>query len=132
MTFCKFIGAENLQWAREYQEFLNGLGIVSYICKNSVSTELGKLLDTTYYGVCIAIHAEAKKICNDLDLDFEEVMTLFNESYNEGYSELGMPNVTRPILYGTSKIGGHCVVPNAKILKEFMDSPLIDGILKFE
>lgn len=45
-----------------------------------------------------------------------------------GYGEIG----SRPVLYPTSKIGGHCVVPNANILKKYMNSLLIDGILKYE
>jgi hypothetical protein len=42
-------------------------------------------------------------------------MTDFNKTYNAGY--VLKPNVIRPVLYAPSgKIGGHCVVPNAKIL----------------
>jgi len=41
----------------------------------SVTTEIGKLLDTSYYGLCIAWHAEMKKICDEFSIDFEKAVT---------------------------------------------------------
>ena len=131
-TFVKYIGAEDASVAQQYSEHLKLFDIKSYICKNSITSEYAKLLDTTYYGICIAFHADVMNLCETHKLDFEEVMTLYNTSYNQGYSLLNKQNVVRPVLYGTKKIGGHCVVPNAKILKDYIDSPLIEGILKYE
>jgi len=131
-TFLKYIGADDQSVGLEYQQHLKDMGIESYICKNSKTTEYSKLLDTTYYGVCIAFHADVMELCEKEGVDFDEVMTLYNKTYNEGYSKLGKPNVVRPVLYGTKKIGGHCVTPNAHILKEYFDSKFIDLILKYE
>lgn len=131
-TFIKYIGPEDQESASLYNEHLNDLGIESYICKDSKTTEYAKLLDTTYYGVCIAFHADVSKVCENENLDFDEVMTIFNQSYNEGYTKLGKPNVVRPVLYPTEKIGGHCVVPNAKILKNYMDTKTVNSILDYE
>lgn len=131
VTFVKYIGAEDLSVANDYALHLSVLGIRSHICKNSKTTEYAKLLDTTYYGVCIAFHADVLRLCEQEDLDFEEVMTVYNRSYNEGYTSLGKSNVVRPVLFGTKKIGGHCVVPNAVILSKFMSSPLIDRIVHY-
>lgn len=131
-TFLKYIGPEDQESAKLYQDHLNSLGIKSYICKDSKTTEYAKLLDTTYYGVCIAFHADVAQLCDKEQVDFEEVMTLFNQSYNEGYAQLGKPNVVRPVLYPTKKIGGHCVVPNAKILKDYMNTKTVQSILDYE
>lgn len=131
-TFLKYIGPEDKESANLYQEHLDDLGIKSYICKDSKTTEYAKLLDTTYYGVCIAFHADVSKVCENEELDFNEVMTIFNQSYNEGYTKLGKSNVVRPVLYSTKKIGGHCVVPNAKILKKYMDTKTVNSILDYE
>lgn len=131
-TFLKYIGSDNPDVGLQYKDHLGELGIQSYICKSSKTTEYSKLLDTTYYGVCIAFHAEVMSLCEKEDIDFDEVMTLYNKTYNEGYTKLGKTNVVRPVLYGTNKIGGHCVTPNAKILKEYFDSESIDLILKYE
>ncbi len=99
---------------------------------SSKTSELSKLLDTTYYGLCIAWHAEVKKICDQLDVDFEKVSTLYNQTYNEGYKALGKQNVVRPVLYPTEKIGGHCVIPNTEILKKDFSSLAFDLILKYK
>lgn len=131
-TFLKYIGSEDPNVATQYQNHLSELGVVSYVCKNSKTTEYAKLLDTTYYGVCIAFHAEVAEVCEKENIDFDEVMTLYNKSYNDGYTKLDKTNVIRPVLYGTKKIGGHCVTPNANILKDYMDSKSIQLVLKYE
>jgi UDP-N-acetyl-D-mannosaminuronate dehydrogenase len=131
-TFLKYIGCNDNEISKKYQEHLNELDISSYICKNSKTTEYAKLLDTTYYGICIAYHSDVLRICEKENLNFDEMMTIYNKSYNEGYKKLQKENVVRPILHGTDKIGGHCIVPNAKILKQFMNSDLIKSILKYE
>ena len=86
--------------------------------KDPKETELGKLLSTSYYGVCLAWHREMKKICDQFDVDFENVVTDFTITYNEGY-RFFRPNVIRPVLTPPEeKIGGHCVVPNARLLEQ--------------
>jgi len=127
-TFVKFIGGDE-QLAEAYSGHLKTLGIETHICKDAKTTELSKLADTTYYGLCIAFTSDMKKLCDEYDLDFMEVMTKYNNTYNEGYKKLGKPNVVRPVLYPTDKIGGHCVIPNAKLLPR---TKLIDGILDYE
>lgn len=127
-TFVKFIGGDQ-QLAEAYSGHLKTLGIETHICKDAKTTELSKLADTTYYGLCIAFTSDMKKLCDEYNLDFMEVMTKFNHTYNEGYEKLGKPNVTRPVLYPTDKIGGHCIIPNAKLLPR---TKLIDGLLDYE
>ena len=127
-TFVKFIGGDE-QLAQAYSGHLKTLGIETHVCKDAKTTELSKLADTTYYGLCIAFTSDMKKLCDEYDLDFMEVMTKYNNTYNEGYKKLGKPNVIRPVLYPTDKIGGHCVIPNAKLLPR---TKLIDGLLDYE
>ncbi|MBU1992062.1 hypothetical protein KKC67_03590, partial [Patescibacteria group bacterium] len=81
--------------------------------------------------VCIAYHNYADKLCIQHNLDFEKVMTRFNETYNEGYTKLGKKNVVRPVLTPSNgAIGGHCIVNNKNILKEqFGDDPLLQNIV---
>ncbi len=114
------------------KKHLESLGIKTRIFTPSATTELGKLLDTTYYGLCIAFHGEIKKMCDKLHLDFDKVATDFNQTYNEGYQKLGLKNVIRPVLYPPKPyISGHCVVSNAKILKKHFKSLALDLILKY-
>jgi len=132
-TFVKYIGADNKKAAQLAQKHLESLGIKTKVFYPSITTEIGKLLDTTYYGLCIAWHGEMKKLCDKYKIDFEKTVTDFNKTYNEGYKKLGKPNVVRPVLYPPVKgIGGHCIIPNAKILKKYFKSPVLDFILKYK
>lgn len=132
-TFVKYIGADDEKIALMAQKHLEGLGIKTKILMPSTTTELGKLLDTTYYGLCIAFHGEVKKMCDQLKLDFEKVATDFNQTYNEGYKKLGLENVIRPVLHAPNpSIGGHCIIQNAKILKKYFPNPILDLILKYQ
>lgn len=128
-TFVKFIGGSDLQLAQAYSIHLKSLGVKTYVCDDAKTTELAKLADTTYYGLCIAFTSDMKKLCDEHNVDFSEVMTEYNNTYNEGYTKLGKSNVVRPVLYPTDKIGGHCVIPNAKLLPR---TNLIDGLLEYE
>jgi glutaredoxin len=132
-TFIKYIGAEDKKAGALAEKYLKSLGIKTKVFYPATTTEIGKILDTTYYGVIIAWHKEMKKMCNKLGVDFENSVTDFNNTYNEGYTKLGKKNVIRPVLFVDEKpIGGHCVVPNAEILKKYVKSEALDLILKYK
>jgi hypothetical protein len=133
-TFKMFLGCDNKKIGKKAVDHLSSLGIDVCQVNNSKNTELGKLLDTTYYGLCIAFHDYANKLCQIEDIDFDVVMTQFNKTYNEGYIKLDKSNVVRPVLYAPDgKIGGHCIIPNAKILSRTYDyDSLLDSILRLE
>jgi UDP-N-acetyl-D-mannosaminuronate dehydrogenase len=116
LTFPKYIGGE---YNSEVAEYFKACGIHVIYASCSENTELAKLLDTTYYGWNIVFCKEVEKMCKKYGADFSMVYHSFNTTYNEGYAKLGMPNVVRPILFpNPGKIGGHCVIPNCKLLKE--------------
>lgn len=130
-TFVKYVGADDKNFGKMAEDHFKKLGIKTKLFYPSVTTELGKILDTTYYGVVIAWHKEMKKMCDKFNVDFENAVTDFNKTYNQGYTELGKTNVVRPVLSVDNKpIGGHCVVPNAEILKKYFESEAINLILK--
>lgn len=118
-TFEKFVGSINPTIAIQAATHLQQLGLKVTILKNAKATELLKLLDTTYYGVCIEYHRFAKELCDKEDVPFNEVMTLANITYNEGYTKLDKSNVVRPVLYPPEgQLGGHCVEPNSLLLEK--------------
>lgn len=132
-TFVKYIGTDNKKAGRLAKEHFECLGIKTKIFMPSATTELGKLLDTSYYSLCIAWHNEMKKICDKAKVDFDEAVTDFNKTYNEGYKKLGKLNVIRPVLYPSKGgIGGHCLIPNVEILKKYYKSKVLDLILKYK
>lgn len=133
IKFEKYVGSDTEEGLFLSLRHLASLGISVNHMKNSFSTELAKILCTSYYGLCIAWHQRVSELCSEHSVDFQEVMTDWNMTYNKGYKELGIESVMRPVLYPPGdRIGGHCVIPNAELLKEVLDSPLLDEILKFK
>lgn len=127
-TFVKYVGSDDKKLGQKAAKHLRSVGITNVkVLSSSKASELGKLLDTTYYGLCIAYHDYANKICKKQKLNFDEIMTDFNTTYNDGYTKLNKANVVRPVLFPPkeSKIGGHCIMPNAAILKNLFGNDLI-------
>ena len=131
-TFVKYIGADNKKAGEMAKRHLEKLGIKTKVFMPSATTEIGKLLDTSYYGLVIAWHGEMKKICDKFKINFEEAVTEFNKTYNDGYAKLGKKNVVRPVLYPPKAgIKGHCIASNAKILKKYFKSKALDLISEY-
>lgn len=113
-TFEKFFGGPR---ASEAAAIFEVLGVRTVVTDKAENTEALKLWDTTYYGWNIVFEKAVKQYCAANGLDFDIVYTRGNKGYNEGYAELGRFDVLRPVLGDyPGKIGGHCVVPNARIL----------------
>lgn len=112
-TFTKFIAGEG---ANEVADIFRKAGIKVYLFEQSETTELLKILDTTFYGLCVEYTKDVKKQCTDRNLPFE-AWTIWTENYNRGYEKLGYPEYVRPNLVPIMReIGGHCVIPNLKLL----------------
>jgi len=133
-AFVQYVGFDNEKIGIEAGKYLEQeFGLKVKLVKNSINTELGKLLSTTYYGLCIAYHGEMQRLCDEYNADFDAVATDFNYTYNQGYAKLDKFHFIRPTLYPPEGgIGGTCVVPNCEILKEFFDSKVLDLVLEYK
>jgi hypothetical protein len=127
-TFVNAIGPINELSGKLAEDYLDSLGIRHKTFNNPEETEMAKLLDTSYYGWNILFAKQVLYLCQEYGLDFENVYTEFNKTYNEGYMQLGKKDVSRPVLIppqvfnrnlgvGDSRINGHCVRTNLEILK---------------
>lgn len=113
-TFVKYFGGKD---AGKAATIFDNLGIQVRVFAKARTTEALKLWDTTQYGFQIILEKEIHRWCKENDVDFNAVYTMANKDYNEGYRKLGRPEVVRPYLkHYPGLIGGHCVVPNAKLL----------------
>ncbi len=117
-TFVKCVGGEEDAADAACDHFAKiGLNVANV--GSLESSELLKLLDTTYYGWNIMFAKLAKDICDRYKVDYESVYTFGNITYNNGYKELGMPHVVRPVLFPPKNgVGGHCIMENVVILDE--------------
>jgi 3-hydroxyisobutyrate dehydrogenase-like beta-hydroxyacid dehydrogenase len=85
-------------------------------------TELAKLLCTLRYGVDIEFMRHAHELCGKFGVDFDRVYTQWTRHYSDGYELLGQWWFHRPVLKPMpGPIGGHCVLPNARLLAPHSD-----------
>lgn len=111
-TFVKYFGGPG---APEVARAWPGRDV--HILPDARTCEALKLWDTTQYGAHIRLMQEIHRYCVANGVDFEIVYRHANWTYNDGYCEMGKPTVIRPLLfYNGPDIGGHCVLPNAKLL----------------
>ena len=114
-TFQKFLGGEKAHLVAEY---FRDFGLRVIICDKSETTELGMLLGTEHYRMCIEFAKYAKNLCENWSVPFSESYTLFSLTYNDGWSKLGQPEYCRPVLQPImTEIGGHCLIPNSKLIR---------------
>lgn len=115
LTFTKYLGGEYSSLVAQYFRRAN---IKIYITDKSDTTELMKILSTSFYGVLIEWTKEVKRLCDKHSVPFE-MWTLWTNNYNSGYTKLGHPEYTRPNLVPImTPVGGHCILSNL----EFLDS----------
>lgn len=81
--------------------------------------ELAKVLDTTRYGWEIVWAKEAAALCEEYELPWESVLSLWTNDYNAGYHAAGKGRYQRSDLIPVGgPIGGHCVIPNLGLLPD--------------
>lgn len=115
LTFIKYLAGPDASMVADYFRIAN---MRVYLFDDPETTEAGKLFDTEYYRACIEFAQRVKQYCKEKNLNYHEVYTLFNISYNEGYTALNRPEYVRPVLQPIMKeIGGHCVLPNKELIK---------------
>ena len=119
LTFKKIIGGYEDGTVKKVSEHFQSLGIKSVCYGSPEESEAAKLLDTSYYAWNILFMRRVHDFCNLHGLSFENVYSVTNNIYNDGYKSMGLGDVTRPILkYQGVGFGGHCVLENAVLLHE--------------
>jgi hypothetical protein len=122
-TFVKFVGGPSPA-VDEVAEYFRRAGVRVFVCRSSSTTELAKIADTSFYSVCIEFIKELDRICGKHGVPFSEAFTLFQQTYNEGWTLLGRSEYCRPVLVPIQqKQGGHCTLPN---LEFYGDSHFAD------
>lgn len=121
-TFVMHVGGLHAQRAAR---LLTAAGITTHIHARAAETEAGKVWELVQFGVNVAVEKAIHAWCVERGLDPTEVYAWFAETYNAGYTQLGQGHLARPVIEHTDgPIGGHCVVPGARLLDQDTD-PLI-------
>lgn len=123
-TFVKFFGGEK---SRTAAKLFTNVGIKTQIHPDSRTIEAMKLWDTTIYGFNIILEKAIHEYCEKHNLDFDIIYTQANQTYNDGYRELDMPQFQKYVLgHRDGKIGGHCVIPNCDLLDSWVPELIKD------
>jgi UDP-N-acetyl-D-mannosaminuronate dehydrogenase len=117
LHYTKFIGAQYRAAAQKAANHFESSGFKTKVLSSPEATELGKLTETTYFGILIAWAQEVERYCEQTGTDYNEVVSL--------YDEVGF---FPPVRYFPGIIGGHCVMRNIQILSQLERSPLLRAI----
>lgn len=125
LAFTKFLGGDRAELVADH---FRSVGMKVYLVRDQETTELMKILSTTYHALNVEWTKEVAAMCEKHGAPYE-AWTLWTENYNQGYDKLGYPEYTRPQLIPIrTKIGGHCLLSNAKFIEE--DSEFARIVLK--
>jgi UDP-N-acetyl-D-mannosaminuronate dehydrogenase len=117
LRYVKFVGASEPLSGEEAAEHFRSLGMKTKVLPSPEASELAKLTETTYFGLMIAWAQEVERYCDQLGQNYEDVVSF--------YDEIGF---FPPTKYFPGVIGGHCVMPNIKILSQMGPSELVQAI----
>lgn len=117
-------------WDETVHRFLKDAGLRFRALMSPVYTEFLKLRSTAIYGINIEFARYSNEIAQKIGLDYQTIKE-YDIAHNALTAKRGTPEHSRYILDAPEgNIGGHCVVPNAKILDEQYPSVLLKEIYK--
>lgn len=120
-TFVKFIGDLD-GMGSDVSIHFRAAGMRCYLFDDPETTELLKILSTTYYGLLIRYTQHVKALLSGWGVPFS-AWTVWQDAYNRGYEKLDMREFWRPTLIPIRRpIGGHCVIPNLAFLDALADN----------
>ena len=87
------------------------------ILSSPEASELAKLTETTYFGLLIAWAQEVERYCDKIGADYNDVISFYEDI-----------KYLPPVKYFPGTIGGHCVMPNIKLLGNLVHSEILVAI----
>jgi len=115
--YTKFVGASDPAAGQQAVRHFQSAGLKTKLLTSPEATELAKLTETTYFGLMIAWAQELERYCDRSGANYEEIISFYEEIRF-------FPSVK----YFPGVIGGHCVMPNIEILRDFDDSMILQSI----
>ncbi len=120
LFWVKYVGGTSKEAALEAQRHFEKLGLKVKVLKGPAETELAKLFETTYRAWMVACFQEMHRISRHFGADFDEVLDMMEDIHRRRFNKpLHFPGV----------IGGHCLIPNAKLLQQAYNSEFLRLIL---
>jgi UDP-N-acetyl-D-mannosaminuronate dehydrogenase len=118
LRYFKYVAAPDRIWAANAELHFRAAGLKTRRMGEVESLELAKLAETTYFGACIAFAQEMNRYAERVGGDYSEAIEFFDE----------VDFLPRQ-RYFPGFIGGHCVIPNIKLLLQIAPSRTLEAIL---
>jgi UDP-N-acetyl-D-mannosaminuronate dehydrogenase len=119
--WTKYVGGVNEESAEKAKAHFEKLGLKTKVLKGCLETELAKLFETTYRAWMIVCFQEMHRISRHFGADFDSVVDFIEDTH--------LVRLDRPVMF-PGVIGGHCLIPNVKLLLKAHDSEFLRLILK--
>jgi UDP-N-acetyl-D-mannosaminuronate dehydrogenase len=126
--WTKYIGGATPEAGTAAQKHFTLAGLKTKLLSNCTDTEFAKLFETTYRTWMIVffqkMHKLARKYSSgnpDLKIDFDETVDFIEDTHHIRHD--------RPVMF-PDVIGGHCLLPNSKLLLEDLEPKMLDFIVK--
>jgi len=116
-SYTKFVGGMDAAIGKQVAEHFERAGLKTKTLSAPEATELAKLTETTYFGVMIAWAQEVERYADQTGQSYDEIVSIYD----------GIPFFP-PTKYFPGIIGGHCVMPNIKILRRLGPSEILEAI----
>jgi len=105
--YKKFYATKDQGTLLRVANMYNGLGIPHIgLLEDPVSLEFAKPSNTTYYGHLLSFFQDLVMICETKKLNLDTIINFIATTGD------------RPVFPYVNAIGGHCVIPNAEIMKD--------------
>ncbi|MGB7134429.1 MAG: hypothetical protein WBD46_04035, partial [Acidobacteriaceae bacterium] len=115
--YTKFVGAMDPASGEAAARHFQAAGLKTRVLSSPEATELAKLTETTYFGLMIAWAQELERYCDQSGANYEEIISFYEEI-----------RFFPPVKYFPGVIGGHCVMPNIRLLRQFTRSEILEAI----
>lgn len=115
--YVKFVGASDPAAGKKVADHFQAAGMKTKVLTSPEATELAKLTETTFFGLMIAWAQEVERYCDQTGASYEEVVSFYEEI-----------KFFPPVKYFPGVIGGHCVMPNIKILSRLDRTAILEAI----
>jgi UDP-N-acetyl-D-mannosaminuronate dehydrogenase len=115
--YTKFVGAADPVVGEQAAKHFRSVGLKTKVLSSPEASELAKLTETTYFGLMVAWAQEVERYCDKTGADYQEVISFYEEI-----------KYLPPVKYFPGIIGGHCVMPNIRILSKLDRSAVLEAI----
>ncbi|MDH7564225.1 MAG: GDP-mannose dehydrogenase [Candidatus Bathyarchaeota archaeon] len=120
-NWTKYIGGATEKAGKAAQLHFKKAGFKTKVLKSCRETELAKLFETTYRAWMISCFHEMHRISRHFGADFDQVVDFLDDTHRT--------LLNRPVMF-PDVIGGHCLIPNTRLLLKSYDSEFLRLILE--